>query len=595
VGRRLLISCLVAVSLVSVSLLFSGGWNRPLYRLVSTALWVGGLTLLWLGAATAEPRPWTPPNRPAVGPPLSPEVERLALAGVLIVALALRFVLLAQVPSFIANDESMFSFEICWRPEYSDLYGLSLLKAWPVGWCPNLFAFGWNGFPALSFVVHWWGNAVAVLAAFALSLNIEHLYWSRIALNNIDAALLSAWALAALAWALDTRSWRAWVALGYALGFGFHAYHTAKLHLVLAALVVLVLAIGRLESWSRADGWGVLLATLTAALVIAPLVPDIVRRWTAWYGTQAGRLDISLLLGSLWRGDFAGAYNYISLHATDTVDLFRPAPVMLGLFVLGSGIACWRWKDPRYLTALLWMGSILIIGSATVGWRSARLVGALPVMSLMPALVVGHTRAALLRRAPAGLRRVAMGCGVLLLLVVLYESWWVEFVWRAQFRNSTFGICHAIQRLPLPATIFVAGTGDPYSPAQALHTCTIPDDPRRQLVTISTQTRTAPELGGDPNVVAIVFPDRLDILAAIRRRYPDAIEEPYLVSGRDPYGGFVPGAPNRLPGTAAFYLVHLRSVCPAAPLLQTYNPCGRPVRKPPGRGDKRDASSLVTN
>jgi hypothetical protein len=72
--------------------------------------WLAALAILWLEARTEARLPSSRP-RPPVGPPLSPGTERVALAAVLVVALAFRFLLLAQVPPFISNDEFMFSFE----------------------------------------------------------------------------------------------------------------------------------------------------------------------------------------------------------------------------------------------------------------------------------------------------------------------------------------------------------------------------------------------------------------------------------------------------------------------------------------------------
>jgi hypothetical protein len=98
-----------------------------------------------MGAWAADARPQAGVSRIGrhpVGPPLSPETERIALAAVFIVALAFRFVLLADVPPSIAQDETMFSFETSWRLEHADLYGLSLLESWPVGWFPHLFGIG---------------------------------------------------------------------------------------------------------------------------------------------------------------------------------------------------------------------------------------------------------------------------------------------------------------------------------------------------------------------------------------------------------------------------------------------------------------------
>lgn len=247
---------------------------------------------------------------------------------------------------------------------------------------------------------------------------------------------------------------------------------------------------------------------------------------------------------------------------------------MAGLFVLGSVVTLWHWKDPRSLTAVLWMGGILFVGTTSIGWRSARLVGALPVMSLMPALAVAHGRASILRWAPATLRRVLAGLGCLLLLVALYEAWWVEFVWRVQFRNVTYGLCRTMHRVALPATIYVAGTGSPFTPEQAVDICAFLPDSRRHFVTLPSEVDTLPR-SEDPNVIAFIFPDRPNLLRRIRESYPAAIEEPYIVNGPDPFGGLMPGAPATGWGNLAFNVVWVRSSCPAAPLLQTYDWCAR--------------------
>lgn len=607
-NRRVAAACIVATMLVSLSAALALQWQRPSMRLASALVWLAGLAVLWIGVSIGERHTLTGIVRPPVGPPLSAAAEGMALAAVLIVAVAMRFVLLAGVPPFIVNDESMFAFEATWRPEYPELYGASLLQSWPAGWGPQLFGIGWNGFPTLSFFVHWlpmtvlgisnwslrcgcaivgtasilvvyrwvrrwWGNVVALAAALALAVNSEHVYWSRIALNNIDAALLGACALAALAWALDTRSRRAWVAVGYALGFGFYTFHGANLHPPLAALVLLILLVGRRERFSWADGCGFALAALATALVVAPLVPALMLRWADWHGYQAGRFDISMFFGALGRHDMLSARLYVYSHFRETSRLFQPVPVMCALALFGSAIALWHWKDPRYLTAMLWTGGILVVGSVTIGWRSARLIGAMPAASVMPALAFGHVRAMLLRWAPAAVRRAATACGLVLLAVVLYEGWWVEFVWRAQFRNTTFGLCRAIQRLPLPATVYVIGRGDGLAPDEALHVCATPDDPRRHVITMPPRTDALPEIGNDPNVLVIVFPNREDLLPAIRQRYPHTVAEPYLLNGPDPFAGLVPGAAIGPPGAVAFYVVKLRSTCPVTSLLQTYDPC----------------------
>lgn len=600
----------VAFTILSLGLVAFATWQRSSLRLAAALAWVAGLVLFWWVAKSLGDASKPSEQRSAVGPPLDPNVERVLIALVVVIAAAFRFALLDQVPPILVNDEAMFIGEGAWRPEFPEAYGRSLVESWPIGWFPYLFGIGWNGFSTFSYFVHWlpvvelgfsnwslrcasalvgtlsvivmyrwvrrwWGAAVAVCAALALALNTEHLYWSRIALNNIDAVLVGTCALAALAWALDTRRAHAWVALGYALGAGFYTYHGAKLYVPLIALVLMVLAVGRLERLSLRDAGGLLAAFFGMCLIIAPLVPDIIGEWPRWYGSHAGRLTMDRLYDALSREDSVAAWAYLRVAALDTLRLTRPAPVMVSLIAFGTMIAVWKWKDPRYLTGLILMAGFLAIGSTTTGWRSARLIGAAPAVSLMPAIFVGHARAALLRRRPRSVRASGAVFGVILLTTVLYEGWWVEFVWRGHFRNETFGFCQIMQRVPLPATFLIAGKPNPLTPQEALPICAILPDERRSFITLPTDAVELPDLGDDPEVVALIFANRPDVPVLVLKAYPDAIAEPYYVHGMDPYSGNVPGLDNLgrdRAGTLRFQVVRLRSSTPSEPLLSVYEP-----------------------
>jgi 4-amino-4-deoxy-L-arabinose transferase-like glycosyltransferase len=600
----------VAFTILSLSLVAVATWQRSSHRLTAALAWIAGLAIFWIVASMIDVGANGDKERAAVGPPLGSNLERILLVMVVLLAAAFRFVLLDQVPPILVNDEAMFVGEGAWRPEFPEAYGWKLAESWPSAWFPYLFGIGWNSFTTFSYFAHWspvtvlgisnwslrcgsaligtssvivmyvwtrrwWGSAVAVGAALALALNTEHLYWSRIALNNIDAVLVGTLVLASLAWALDTRRGHAWVALGYALGAGFYTYHGAKLFMPLTAFVLLVLIGGRWERFSRRDLAGALAAFVAFCLIIAPLVPDILADWPRWYGDHAGRLTLARLYESLSRGDSASAWAYLRGNARESVLLIRPAPVMSLLVVLGTVVAVWKWRDSRYLTALLWMVALLVIGSATTGWRSARLIGAAPLVSLMPALFVGHARAAFVRRAPRWLRLSGAALGVLLATAVIYESWWVQFVWRGFFRNETFGLCQVMQGVPLPATFLVAGKPNPLTPQEVLPICALVPDERRRFIAVAHEPVALPEMGDDPEVVALIFANRPDFLARVLQDHPAAVAEPYYVHGIDPYAGKVPSLSylgRDGPGSLSFNAVRLRSATPGEPLLSVYEP-----------------------
>jgi hypothetical protein len=59
------------------------------------------------------------------------------------------------------------------------------------------------------------------------------------------------------------------------------------------------------------------------------------------------------------------------------------------LFYAGLAIALWRWKQPPYATVLIWLGVTLIPSAVTPQAPSiVRLVGALPVVYLLPSLAI---------------------------------------------------------------------------------------------------------------------------------------------------------------------------------------------------------------
>ncbi len=574
--------------------------QRVSFPFLATAAWAAGLACLWLAAST-RPRRETAITRSAVGPALPHTVERLLLAIILLVAIAFRFAMLDTVPALLVNDEAMFVRETSWRPGTESYFGEDLVQAWPPGWFPYLFGVGWNGFASFSYFLHWlpvtvlgfsnwslrcgsafigvlgvvgvyvwarrwWGPVVGLCAAFALSLNTEHLFWSRIALNNIDVALLAACALAALAWVIDSRRPEAWVALGVALGAGFYTYHSAKLHLPLVVVVLFMLGATRRYSFSRRDVGGVLTAMLAVALTVAPLIPDIISYWPHWYVQNTNPLQSGAIRAAIHSGDVNWLRAYVYGNTILSTRPMRLAPVMSTLIAIGMVTAIWKWRDPRYLTALIWTAVVFVLGSMTTGWRSARLIGLTPVVSVMAAFAIGHAYA-ITQRQSRWLSRGASVVGAILFVALLYEAFWVEFVWRAQFRSETFGVCQVIERTTLPATFVVIGrfTPDSLPPAEMLPVCAFPPDVRRRFVNV-TDLADLPALVDGHEVVAFVFPDGRHELNRLRQMYPEAAVEPFTLNGPDFYAGAMPGLyylGARRRGSVTFHVVRLRSEGPA--------------------------------
>jgi len=555
-----------------VGALLAGGVAAAFARtafLTATVAWIGSLALAFLAARRQAPAT-IPATRPRVGGGLSRQAETVAILAVILLAAVFRLLFLADVPSYIYNDEAMFVSKDVWRVHVPDA-GPGPFTGSPMPWFPNLFSVGWNSFSSLASFLHWtpvvvlgpgnwslrvgcavvgtatvlalfvwvrrwWGSFPAILAAAALAVSSEHVYWSRIALNNIDAPLLAVWVLASLAWALDTRRAVAWASLGCALGAGFHTYHSAKLHVLVMVLTLIALtSLGR-ERLRREDLPGLKFALLTMILVILPLVPDIVVNWQRWIYDHSGRIAVTPLQDAVRSGDMERLQHYFRHHYYETRALFAPTPLLTGLSIGGFAIAIWNWRDTRYLTLLVWATTLIVIGSFTAAWRSARMVGVTPVLAVLAALPLAHARAwaerpgELTRRA-RWLPQAVLICAAGVLVGIVREGADATFVGRIQVRNATFGWCRLLERMPLPATIYLTGTLEGTTDEHARKTCMLADHPDRHIVLIADDSEIPTSVSGDPVIVAVVGQGREDQLERLEAGNPLAVV-PFLDRGR---------------------------------------------------------------
>jgi hypothetical protein len=84
--------------------------------------------------------------------------------------------------------------------------------------------------------------------------------------------------------------------------------------------------------------------------------------------------------------------------------LFDPLTALL--FYGGLGVALWRWRRPVYALLLVWLAVALLPSALSPDAPSTvRLVGALPVVYLLPGLAVAAVGARLRTWAAAGQRR----------------------------------------------------------------------------------------------------------------------------------------------------------------------------------------------
>ncbi len=526
-------------------------------------LWVGGMGLfavaVWRMDRPCERRA-TPHWLTSGGPQLSPAAEAIGLLLVLVLAAALRLILLADYPSLIGIDEG--------------LLGRHAESIWKTGF-PDPFGIGWNSFAHLAYMIgylgvqlfgtsnhslrlvsavigilslvpffywvrRWWGNVIALLAVIILTINHEHIYWSRISLNNIDQVLVATLMLAAFARLLHTRRLIDWVWFGYAMGLGFHTYHSAKLYPALIAGAALFFAIG-IRGFLRRYAAGALVGAIAFLLFFGPLVPEITRQWQRWYIDNSDRMDVHELVDAYDHGDAHFVRAYIDGHFGSSMRMFINEPPRLAIFspamcvpfLLGVGWLLWRWRDPRLLICLAWVGGMLLLGSLTYAPRLTRLIGILPVVCLLPALIAGRTRALLYRLFPRRADLIAVPILLVWLCSALYASWDAEFIYRAAERHVTTGICRLIDRTESPATFYTAGADGSEDPRVASSICMIAADPLRTLVNLADDPRIVPvPPANHGKAVLLLMPSALDLLPFLQHYYPGVAPEAYIAGDR---------------------------------------------------------------
>jgi hypothetical protein len=559
-SRGTLVLASSAVALCAAAILLNR-WSHA----GALVLWLGSLGLLPLAVRNVDR-----PTSRAVdagwqnesGPLLSRGAAAMAVLLVLALAFGLRFVALSEIPSTISIDEGHLGrhAETLWKEGFPDPFGI-----------------GWNSFAHLSYLVgytgvqifgtsnwslrlvsvvfgvlslvpayfwmrRWWGNVVAIIGIVLLAINGEHIYWSRLALNNVHQFLLAGLVLAAFARALQTRRLVDWIWLGYAIGFGFHTYHAAKLYpaLVLGAGLLLAVGIGGI---ARRYVPGVLAAALAFLLVVVPLLPEIWSQWERWSSDNSNRLDISQLFEAHAAGNHEVVRRYVDDHVYSSVRNFINEPSKLALlapfvsapFLLGVGWMAWRWRDPRHLFALAWMGGILAAAAATSPPRLPRLLGVLPVACLIPALVAGRIRSVLHRCLPIHADVLAVPLLGLWLLGAAVHAWDAEFVYRASARHVTTEVCRLLERVETPATFYSAGVEGSEDPRVASSICMVADDPQRFLVNLPADAHLVPIPPiNRGTAVLLVFPPQRELLPLVRHYYPDVEPEVFSTWDKTP-------------------------------------------------------------
>ncbi|HIQ01135.1 MAG TPA: hypothetical protein EYH30_03245 [Anaerolineales bacterium] len=349
----------------------------------------------------------------------------LSFAAILLLAGALRFWGLGEVPPGLAHDEVanwLIARQILSGHHavyFTAAYGHEPLYQYLQAAMVALFGDHWLGlrYPSVALGLlgiavtgvlarRLFGRTVALLASLYLAVGFWPLFYARVALRAIALPLTAALAAYALFRLLDLlqkqhrdglrQSVGLWgSAFGLFLGLSLYTYMAARVLPLIFAAYLAYLALFHRDRL-RGRGRGLLWGLLVAAAIAAPLVV-----WLATHpGAEARVAEVREPLDRLLAGDPSPVWENLKANLgmfTFQGDPWprqnlpgRPVfPDLLNglLFYAGVGIALWRWRDPRHALLLIWLAGSLVPSILTsVAPSSIRDILAIVVLFIFPSL-----------------------------------------------------------------------------------------------------------------------------------------------------------------------------------------------------------------
>jgi DNA-binding beta-propeller fold protein YncE/4-amino-4-deoxy-L-arabinose transferase-like glycosyltransferase len=415
-SRTTLATTLAAVSIAFVALSVQRLSSSASYREAFYA-WLAAMILLPV-AALLGGRP-VPANR-------GWRWDVLAVLGLVAVAVALRLPHLEQIPPEVHGDEAACGLE-----------ARSILA----GQVPNIFSVGWYHIPYLSFAISaavmrvfgndLWGfrmasviqgtasvvllyllasrlfsRRVGAMAAFLLAVSHWHIHFSRSGINYIQALIATLLVLYFVVRATQERRAFDWILAGFSVGLCINVYYAARLAPVLAALYLLHRILFE-RGFLRRQWIGMATMSLAAILFFAPMgvvflqIPRALMTRTQGvfllspasldhsyytYGTNSlqdvlrEQIERTVLAFNL-RGETSLQHN----HKAPLLDFWSGALFVVGLAAFGLRFH----RSPFFLVGI-WFWLTMALGSVLTidAMFSPRVIGAVPVIFLFPALVV---------------------------------------------------------------------------------------------------------------------------------------------------------------------------------------------------------------
>ena len=379
------------------------------------------------------------------------------LAGILLLAAFLRLVALDRVPPGLSQDEVFNAGMVPYILDgnhalfFRQAYGheplyhywmipfqLLLGDNWLAARLPSVVL----GLLVVALAMRWvrrdFGANTAVVTGLLLAVSWWPIIFSRVALRPIAEPFF----LLLGVWFWPKRPWLG----GLFWGLSLYTYTGARVVFLIPAAMILYFAGRRVleKKWSMGNGQLSIVNSLVvlgvSLLVYLPLGLTLYLDPTLQQRVDqlAGPLD-ALAQGNLWPivettlatlGVFAFTGDPRWTYAVAGVPLFGWLTAVF--FLLGLGVAFSRWRDSRYVLALVWLGVGLLPSAVTPQAPSTiRMIGALPVVYLFTAVGIVW----LAQKLPALRQRRQLAVALVLLVVALNLGrtvYWGFTVWPAQ-------------------------------------------------------------------------------------------------------------------------------------------------------------------
>jgi 4-amino-4-deoxy-L-arabinose transferase-like glycosyltransferase len=334
-------------------------------------------------------------------PPAWTRWEAAGLAGIAVLALALRICNLKNVPFNIYPDEIMT--------------GVTAERAYisGSGHAPSVFGTLWGDIelPALWFAIvasamklggvglgvarlpaalfgaatvvpfyglvrSVWGRAAAITGASIMAFSAADVHYSRMALNNITTPFFWTLCFFFLLRGLRSRRPTDWALAGLTGGLSEHFYYgTRLLPFILIGFVIYLLVVhrGELRRYIAQFGW----LALGYLAGFGPLLIYFVMHPGLYYGRGAGLLtwnripanwqDLHQMWNTLWP---IMSENLLGISTHTAQDIMYYGPLLLvpeaALLVLGVALLVWRWRHPAAFLVMLSGLGVLFVGGTLV-------------------------------------------------------------------------------------------------------------------------------------------------------------------------------------------------------------------------------------